>query len=283
MDLYLELTEFLGKLKEYRLLLLDPESYKLPDAVTVIKEYPFLEKYLPVKSEEQLKAELKEQLREELVRKSGALKDKIIKLTDQQYFTQNLSQYDMWIAAFNPLMNVQNTALVFCINATNEAIGKLEAEGESWGVEKVRTTKTRKEPLKAFIAHEGMTRALQKVKDFLDALGVKYLIAEIEPSDGRVVEGQVQWTQEKADFAIILATKGKIINKETGKPQMGLNVADELGRAREVFKNRIILLLQKGVEPHANVSGIVYEPFTTQYMGNVFKKIVREIRNWGYI
>jgi len=120
------------------------------------------------------------------------------------------------------------------------------------------------------------------VKDFLGALGVNYLIAEIEPSDGRVVEEQVEWTKGQADFAIILATKGKVIDKKTGKPYMGMNVADELGRAREVFKNRIILLLQKGVEPHTNISGIVFEPFTPQNMEKAFIKIAKELRNWGF-
>ncbi len=103
-----------------------------------------------------------------------------------------------------------------------------------------------------------MTKSLEKLKSFLDALNIKYLIAEIEPSDGRSIEKQVDWTKGKADFAIILATKGKAINKKTGKHYMGLNVADELGRAREVFKHRIILLLQRGVEPHTNVKEIVH-------------------------
>jgi hypothetical protein len=143
--------------------------------------------------------------------------------------------------------------------------------------------KAKQRPLTAFIAHEGMTRALEKVISFLDTLGIKNIIAEIESSDGRSIEKQVQWTQGQADFAIILATKGKSINKITSKPYMAPNVADELGRAREIFKNRIILLLQKGVEPHTNVREIVYEPFVTQNMENVFKKIIKEIKNWGLI
>jgi D-alanine-D-alanine ligase-like ATP-grasp enzyme len=133
---------------------------------------------------------------------------------------------------------------------------------------------------KAFIAHEGMTQALDKVKSFLGALGIDYVIAEIESSDGRSIEKQVQWAQAQADFAVILATKGKAINKMTGTSYMALNVADELGRAREIFKNRIILLLEEGVEPHTNVSEIVYEPFVTQNMENAFIKIAKEIRHW---
>ena len=67
-----------------------------------------------------------------------------------------------------------------------------------------------------------------------------------------------------------------------GKPYMGLNIADELGRARETDK-RIILLIEQGVEPHTNISGIVHERFTPQNMEKAFTKIVRELRNWDFI
>ena len=171
-------------------------------------------------------------------------------------------------------------ALDAAIGLVNRAIGKLEstpiAELE---LEEIKA----KEPPKAFIAHEGETQALNKLKTFLDALGVTYLIAEIEPSNGRVVEGQVDWTQGQADFAIILATKGKIVNKTTGKPQMGTNVADELGRARVAFRNRIILLLETGLEAHTNVGGIVRARFMPQSMDKAFEKIVNELKNWGFI
>lgn len=147
---------------------------------------------------------------------------------------------------------------------------------------KTKPSATAGQPPKAFIAHEGETKALGKLEDFLDALGVKHSIAEKEPSDGRQIEGQVASTYEQADFVIILATKGKAINRKTGTPYMGLNVADELGRAREA-KKRIVLLLETGVDPHTNISGIVYERFTPQGMDKAFIKIARELKNWGFI
>jgi CAP12/Pycsar effector protein, TIR domain len=148
---------------------------------------------------------------------------------------------------------------------------------------KLDTTDKEKAIPKAFIAHEGETEHLKKLKEFLEALGVNYYIAETEASNGRSIEGQVDWTQSKADFAICLATKGKAVNKKTGKYYMGLNVADELGRARQIFKNKIILLVQKGVEIHANTSEIVHASFTTQSMDSAFIKVVKELRNWGFI
>jgi len=139
------------------------------------------------------------------------------------------------------------------------------------------------EPIKAFIAHEGETRALTMLKEFLEALGIECFIAEAEASNGRSIERQVDWTQSKADFAIRLATKGKAINKKTGRYYMGLNVADELGRARQIYKNRIILLVQKGVEIHTNPREIVHESFTSTNMEKPFIKIVKQLRAWGFI
>lgn len=244
-------------------------------------------------SEEQLsqvQIGYRDNLREKLVRQSGALKGKIIELTGKQYAEGPLTgRFDIWDEAFNTIaMSADETALAFCIQNTNEAIGKIESDIEK-GIrdEQGNVIETQQKlsskPLKAFIAHEGETKALDKLKAFLDALGVTYLIAEIEPSNGRLVEGQVNWSQGQADFAIILATKGKVVNKKTGKPQIGTNVADELGRARQVFKNRIILLRQTGVEVHTNVSGIVRERFSPQSMDKAFIKIANELRNWRFL
>ena len=93
----------------------------------------------------------------------------------------------------------------------------------------------------------------------------------------------MDWTQGEADFAICLATKGKAINKKTDKHYMAPNISDELGRARHVFGNKIILLVQKGVEPHTNIREIVYENFTTANMEKAFIKITKELTNWGFI
>lgn len=136
---------------------------------------------------------------------------------------------------------------------------------------------------KAFIAHEGETRALSTLKEFLEAFNIKYFIAEAEASDGRSIEKQVDWNQAQGDFAICLATKGKAINKKTGKHYMGLNIADELGRARLVYGNHIILLIQKGVEVHSNLREIVHESFTSTNMEKAFIKIAKELSNWGFI
>jgi len=236
----------------------------------------------------------KANLRIFLLDKIGKYRDLITELTGTDkttiYEFGKPRTVDMWTMGLTEDYDYRSTEALndATVNLTM-AISKLERDIEKGlrdketGLLVTPQTKMTTEAPKAFIAHEGETKTLNKLKNFLDALGVKYLIAEIEPSNGRLVEPQVTSTYGNADFTIILATKGKLINKETGKPQMGTNVADELGRAREVFKNKIILLLETGVEAHTNISGIVHERFKPQSMDKAFTKIVKELRNWGFL
>jgi len=136
---------------------------------------------------------------------------------------------------------------------------------------------------KAFIAHGGESTALNKLCSFLEALGVEPLVVEVEPSEGRLTEPQVDEYMKQADCAIILATFGHIVDTKTRKKYPRLNVVDELGRCRKAFPQKTILLLEKGVELPSNVSGIVYERFTKQNRENAFIKVAKELRAFGLI
>jgi len=136
---------------------------------------------------------------------------------------------------------------------------------------------------KTLIAHGGKSAALSKLHSFLEALGVEPLVVEIGPSEGRLTEEQVDEYMKQADCAIILATYGHIEDVKTSKKHPRLNVVDELGRCRNVFRDRTILLLEKGVDLPSNVSGIVYEHFTKQNMENAFIKVAKELRAFGLI
>jgi predicted nucleotide-binding protein len=138
-------------------------------------------------------------------------------------------------------------------------------------------------PPKVFIAHGGKSASLNKLCSFLEALGVGPLVAEIEPSEGRSTEGQVNKYMRQAHCAIILATYGHIVDEETHEKHPRLNVVDELGRCRKIFPHRTILLLEKGVDLPSNVSGIVRERFTKQNMEKAFIKVAVELRAFGLI
>jgi hypothetical protein len=261
---------------------------ELETLYTELNEYYSLRQEVIVKHEDLTTREAARawELHDSLADKIGALKNLI---SDATAIPQT-GQEDLWMHAMSYIPTpFVVSSLDQIIQATSLALGKIKRDikvgkrDAQTGELLDKSGPTKSESPKAFIAHEGMTGVLTRLREFLEALGIGYSIAEIEASNGRGVEKQVQWTQGKADFAIILATKGKAIDKKTGEPYMGLNVADELGRAREIFRNRIVLLLQRGVKPHTNVRGIVYEPFSPQNLEKSFIKVIRELRNWGFI
>jgi len=243
-------------------------------------------------SEEQLsqvQIRYRDSLREKLVRQSGALKGKMIELTGEQYAEGPLTgRFDIWTEAFNTIaLSADRTALAFCIQNTNEAIGKLESDikisvRDEQGnlIKKPRGTDT--ESLKAFIAHGGDSPALGKLKNFLEALGVQPLIVEEQPSEGRSVGENVDWYSRQADCAIILATKGDIDGKSGGFIPRG-NVLMEIGKLQELFTGRIIYLLQAGTKFPTNVSEKVWGRFTPNHMDNAFIKIAKELKKFGIL
>ena len=75
----------------------------------------------------------RDSLREKLVNKIGILKPIIVELTSKQYYKQLGRVQDFWdegLSASGYPPSVL-TSLDFCIDATNEAIGKLEAEKDT--------------------------------------------------------------------------------------------------------------------------------------------------------
>jgi len=194
------------------------------------------------------------------------------------------------VSAFTPTLfddNAFSAILDTALTAVNMAIGRIERATLFVPLDLLedRLTSSGKEsiPPKVFIAHGGESKALEKLCNFLEALGIKPIVAEVEPSEGRLTEGQVDECMREAACAIILATYGHISNEKTGDKHPRLNVLDELGRCRAVFPNRTILLLQKGVELPSNVSGIVYEHFAVQSMDRAFIKVARELTKFGLI
>jgi predicted nucleotide-binding protein len=232
-----------------------------------------------------------EKLREKLVNKSGGLKDTVIQLTGKQFYKQFGVTSDFWAEGLISTGYLPSTltALIFCIDSTNEAIGKLESDirlgirdkqGNLIKVEKPTSSTT--EPPKAFIAHGGKSEARDKLCLFLTALGVTPLIVEEQPSEGRSIGENVDYYAKQADCAIILATKGDIDGK-TGKFIPRGNVLIEIGKAQELFKTRIIYLLQAGTKLPTNIDEKVRARFTSEKMDDAFIKIAKELTKFGML
>jgi len=190
-------------------------------------------------------------------------------------------EYEVFSLALGSLNMRHNefTALDGAISLVNKAIARFEslplAELE---LQKISVT----EPPKAFIAHGGQSPILNKLRDFLIALGIEPLVVEEQASENRSVGDNVDYYARQADFAIILATKGDIDGKAGGFIPRG-NVLIEIGKSQELFKDRIIYLLQAGTKFPTNVSEKVWERFTLQNMDIAFIKIAKELKKFGIL
>jgi len=229
----------------------------------------------------------RDSLREKLVRKSGALKGIIIELTGKSYVKGGLTgRFDMWSEAFNTTaFSSDEPALAFCIQNTNEAIGKLEADIER-GIRDKQGTLIKKlstiptEPPKAFISHGKESVALKKLEDFLHNLGILPLIVKEQPSLDKTVSDKVEYYLQQSDFVIILATGD---DEFEGKLHPRQNVIHEIGLAQKAFAGKIIYLLEEKAEFPSNISPKVWERFKQRNMLNAFLCILRELRALGIL
>lgn len=228
----------------------------------------------------------RDRLRDKLLRKVGSFKGLIVEVSGKQYASILGAKYDVWSEAFNPIVfSNDSTALSLCIQAVNEAIGKLESEidiGKRTKSGQLISKNDEKEPniiqeAKAFIAHGGESGALDKLKEYLHALGINPLIVELLPSRGMTVDDKVSEYIRDADCGIVLATQGGIIDKKSRQIHPRLNVIDEYERLRAEFPDKTILLVERGVTLPSNIAGIAYEPFVPQSMDRAFIAIAREL------
>ncbi len=164
------------------------------------------------------------------------------------------------------------------IDIVNATIGHLESE-EGWTAEPEVIAPRRDRP-KAFIAHGPETEALNKLCEFIDELGVKPLVVERLPSEGRSVNENVEHYLEQADCGLVLATKDDPVD---GRFQPRGNVNIEMGRFQERFGGRVIYLLEEGAAFPSNVSEKVWARFTQACMDEAFLKIARELKAFGLL
>lgn len=235
----------------------------------------------------------KESLRERLIRRSGALKELLIDLTGKQYYVSALKgRIDIWDEAFYTVaFSRASDALKFCINAVNQAIGKLELYiqmgiRDEQGNLIHESQIVSKEPLRAFISHGKESVALRKLKEFIETLGIEPLIVKKQASLDKDLPDKVNLYLNQADFVIILATRDDKVTddkteKETIQPRQ--NVIHEIGLAQKVHPGRIIYLLEEGAEFPSNIRPRVWESFKQRNMMGAFLGIVRELRAYGML
>lgn len=276
MDLYKELSQLLENLKAYKILL---EKKQEGTSGDLFGSLPIVQDLFQSKTKE----EITEELREKLIKSTGRVRQRITELTGKGEIEKWGRVYDIWSTGLtaNPSAPINFNALNACIDATIEAIGKLEAESDSQQAlpnSHVDKRKLKDITIKAFISHGKESSALSKIENFLRVLGVEPLIVKDRPNLDKTVNEKVNYYLKQADCAIIIATADDNID---GKLYPRENVAHEIGLAQKTLEGKIIYLLEKGTEFPSNISSKVWEPFNQDNLENVFSRIVIELKAFG--
>jgi predicted nucleotide-binding protein len=277
MDLHNELLSFRDGLKEYRDLLKQAIPPNAPNGSLV--------------GQHEIPKAL-EQKREKLVEDSSRLIDGITRYSGKFEITiyvfgkpQVVNVWDMGLRDEYDFRTIET--LNACINYTIQAIGKLESEAKSWDIKACENNKASTSLISSgkpmvFIAHGGSPLALNKLKDFLIAMGLQPLIVEEQASEGRSVAENIDWYARNADCAVILATKGDVDGK-TGDFIPRGNVLMEIGKLQEILRERVIYLLENDVKFPTNISEKVWERFTNECMDSAFIKLACELTKSGIL
>jgi len=165
------------------------------------------------------------------------------------------------------------------ISKRETAIKKIIQKYELLGIEE-KPSITRELPVRAFISHGKKSVALNKLAQFLHALGIEPLIVKEQPSLDKTVDDKVNYYLSQADFVVILATGD---DEFEGKLHPRQNVIHEIGLAQKTHGGKIIYLLEEGAEFPSNIRPKVWESFKQRNMMDAFLGIVRELRAYGML
>jgi len=227
-----------------------------------------------------------EGMRERLLRASSTIKfitDRYGARVDLRPPFSNylIRDYDVFAGALSTITPPSGSIMVDldkAIDLVNITIGRLES-AEPPEAQPVTMAPRRDKP-KAFIAHGPLTEPLNKLCEFLEELGVKPLVVERLPSEGRSVNENVEHYLGQADCGIVLATADDLVD---GRYQPRGNVNIEIGRFQERFGGKVVFLLEEDAAFPTNVEEKVWERFSQSSMDKAFLKLVRELRAFGLL
>lgn len=133
---------------------------------------------------------------------------------------------------------------------------------------------------KAFISHGKESVALNKLREFVETLGIEPILVKTQPNLDKDVSEKVKFYLDQADFTIILATAD---DKVGDKFQPRQNIIHEIGLAQKTLPGRIIYLIEEEAYFPSNIKPKVYERFKQRHMINAFLRIIRELRAYGIL
>lgn len=140
------------------------------------------------------------------------------------------------------------------------------------------------DPKKVFIVHGHNESVKQSVARTLENIGLTPIILAEQPDKGRTVIEKFEKEGNDVGFAVVLLTaddKGRKNKARTMQSRARQNVVFEMGYFMALLgRERVMLLLQEGVEEPSDLKGIVY---TRLDKDSAWKyRLVKELREQGY-
>lgn len=140
------------------------------------------------------------------------------------------------------------------------------------------------DPKKVFVVHGHNETVKETVARTLQDLGLIPIILAEQPDKGRTVIEKFETEGNDVGFAVVLLTaddKGRKNKARTMQSRARQNVVFEMGYFIALLgRERVMLLLQPGVEEPSDLKGVVYTPLDKD--GAWKYRLVKELREQGY-
>ncbi|MBR5033761.1 MAG: nucleotide-binding protein [Bacteroidales bacterium] len=137
---------------------------------------------------------------------------------------------------------------------------------------------------KVFVVHGHNNAVKQTVARTIENLGLTPVILAEQPDKGRTVIEKFEREGNDVGFAVVLLTaddKGRKNYARKMQDRARQNVVFEMGYFMALLgRERVFLLLQKGVEEPSDLKGVVYTPLDKD--GAWQYRLVKELREQGY-
>ena len=140
------------------------------------------------------------------------------------------------------------------------------------------------DPKKVFIVHGHNESVKQTVARTLENIGLTPIILAEQPDKGRTVIEKFENEGNDVGFAVVLLTaddKGRKNKARSMQSRARQNVVFEMGYFMALLgRERVMLLLQEGVEEPSDLKGIVYTALDKD--GAWKYRLVKELKEQGY-
>lgn len=140
------------------------------------------------------------------------------------------------------------------------------------------------DPQKVFIVHGHNETVKQTVARTLESIGLTPIILAEQPDKGRTVIEKFEHEGNDVGFAVVLLTaddKGRRNKARTMQSRARQNVVFEMGYFMALLgRERVMLLLQPGVEEPSDLKGVVYTALDKD--GSWKYRLVKELKEQGY-